>query len=124
MASSLHNLSVHDPEQIPSGAGKSFGIVVSEWNSVITMALLQGCVETLLKYEVAENDILVRFVPGTFELPMGALKLAEQNRFAGIVCIGCVIKGKPNMTSTSVMRQHRASCRWASICTFLWYLVC
>lgn len=94
MASSLHNLSVHDPEQIPSGAGKSFGIVVSEWNSVITMALLQGCVETLLKYEVAENDILVRFVPGTFELPMGALKLAEQNRFAGIVCIGCVIKGE------------------------------
>jgi 6,7-dimethyl-8-ribityllumazine synthase len=94
MATQLSNLSDHDPAMVPSGAGKIFGIVVSEWNSEITSALLKGCLDTLLQYGVSEKDILIRYVPGTFELPVGAQKLAELHRLAGIVCIGCVIKGE------------------------------
>jgi 6,7-dimethyl-8-ribityllumazine synthase len=94
MASSLQNLSEHDPDKVPSGTGKTFGIVVSEWNGEVTSALLQGCTDTLLQYGVAQQDIYIKHVPGTFELPFGAQRLAEQHHLAGIVCIGCVIKGE------------------------------
>jgi len=94
MASSLKNLSDYDPASVPSGAGKRFGVVVAEWNQHITFALMNGCNETLRQYGVAEEDILISFVPGTFELPFAAQKLAKEFHLAGVVCIGCVIKGE------------------------------
>jgi 6,7-dimethyl-8-ribityllumazine synthase len=94
MASALKNLSDYDASNVPAGTGKSFGIVVSEWNIDITRPLLDGCLDTLKKYDVSEKNIVVNFVPGTFELPLGAQLLAQRNHLAGIVCIGCVIKGE------------------------------
>src|SRR5687768_6400373 len=94
MASSLKNLSDYDPSNIPAGTGKCFGIVVSEWNLDITRPMYEGCRETLKKYGVSENNIYFNMVPGTFELPLGAQLLAQRNHLAGIVCIGCVIKGE------------------------------
>ena len=94
MASSLHNLSDYDPSTVPTGKGKKFGIVVADWNSHITYKLLHGCIDTLLKYEVSKDDISICHVPGTFELPFGARRLLADEKFAGIVCIGCVIKGE------------------------------
>lgn len=94
MASSLKNLSDYDPEQIPNGKGKRFGIAVAEWNEHITAALLEGCMDTLRHHGVKQEDIVVKVVPGTFELPFAAKRLAQTNHVSGVICIGCVIKGE------------------------------
>ena len=94
MASALQNLSDYDTEKVPSGSGKSFGITVAEWNKHITFELLRGCFETLIKHGVAENDIHINFVPGTFELPFAAKVLAQKHHLSSVICLGCVIKGE------------------------------
>ena len=81
-------------DALPSGAGCKFGIVVSDWNRTITDKLFEGCKQTLLAAEVAEDDIHVIRVPGSFELPMGAKLLLARQKVDAIVCIGCVIKGE------------------------------
>lgn len=58
MATSLKNLSDHDPSAIPDGSFMKFGIVVSEWNEAITSALLEGAINTLQKYGVKKENIL------------------------------------------------------------------
>lgn len=93
MASSLQNLSDYNPAEVPSGKGKRFGIVVAEWNRHITFALLEGCVDTLRHHGVLSEDIIVKVVPGTFELPFAAKKLQTQH-VSAVICIGCVIKGE------------------------------
>ncbi|HPA35071.1 MAG TPA: 6,7-dimethyl-8-ribityllumazine synthase [Chitinophagales bacterium] len=94
MASALQNLSSYDTEKVPNGNGKSFGIVVAEWNKHITFELLKGCIETLLQHGVADKDILVSYVPGTFELPFAARQLAVRHHVSSVICLGCVIKGE------------------------------
>lgn len=94
MATSLKNLSDYDPKSVPTGSGKKFGVVVSEWNEHITFELMKGCNETLLQHGVSEDDIIISFVPGTYELPYAAKVLAQQNHLAAVICIGCVIKGE------------------------------
>ncbi len=94
MVSALQNLSSYDTEKVPNGNGKSFGIAVAEWNKHITFELLKGCMETLIQHGVSENDIHIHFVPGTFELPFAGKKLAQQHHLAGVICLGCVIKGE------------------------------
>jgi 6,7-dimethyl-8-ribityllumazine synthase len=94
MASSLKNLSTYDESNLPSAAGLSFGIVVSDWNTDITHALYQGCLDTLVKHGVSEDDIRTAQVPGSFELPVGAKIMAGVKRFDAIICLGCVIKGE------------------------------
>jgi 6,7-dimethyl-8-ribityllumazine synthase len=93
------NLSEHDPERIPSAENMRFGIVVSEWNHEITDALLNGAVDTLIKYGVPETDIIINHVPGSFELPLGAQFIAEYDDVDGVICLGCVIQGEtPHFT--------------------------
>jgi len=94
MASSLKNLSAYDDSNIPDGAGKAFGIVVSEWNRDITHALYEGCVETLEKHGVSTDDMHVIQVPGSFELPSGAKLVAGYHKLDAVICLGCVIKGE------------------------------
>lgn len=94
MATSLQNLSHYNTEKVPDGSGKVFGIAVSEWNKHITFELLKGCVETLLKHGVSEKDIHITYVPGTFELPFAAKKLAQIYHLTAAICLGCVIKGE------------------------------
>ena len=69
------------------------GIVVSEWNSNITFALLNGAVETLKKHGVTDENILVSFVPGTFELTFGARQMALKKSLDAVITLGCVIRG-------------------------------
>lgn len=87
MATALQNLSNYDSEKVPSGQGKAFGIVVAEWNKHITFELLKGCIETLLKHGVKEEDINVSYVPGTFELPFAAKKLAQKSLKKKPICV-------------------------------------
>ena len=94
MASALHNLSVYDDTNIPDADDLLFGIVVSDWNPLITRALYEGCVETLLKHGAREENIHVVQVPGSFELPVGARIISGQHNLDCIICLGCVIKGE------------------------------
>ncbi len=94
MASSLKNLSNHDPAHIPDGSSMKFGIVVSEWNQEITGALLDGTLSTLRKHGVKQENIQILTVPGSFELPFGARVLAEQFNPNAVICLGCVIQGE------------------------------
>lgn len=88
------NLSVYNLESVPAANGMKFGIVVAEWNYEITGALAQGAVDTLTKHGVDEEDIIVKHVPGTFELPLGGQYLAEYTQVDAIILIGCVIQGE------------------------------
>lgn len=94
MSSSLKNLSVFEGGEVPAGNNRKFGIVYSEWNHEITHKLLEGAVSTLLKYGVAENDIYIHPVPGSYELTLGAQMLCESSDADAIICLGCVIQGE------------------------------
>ncbi len=94
MATSLKNLSSYDPDSIPDCSEYKFGIVVSEWNEMITAALAQGCVDTLLRQGANNNNIRVQTVPGSFELPLGGQFFFESTDVDAVILIGCVIQGE------------------------------
>ena len=94
MASSLKNLSITEGTEVSSAKNMKFGIVVSEWNSEITNALLNGAVNTLLKYKAKKSDIIIKHVPGSFELTLGAQFLIEYKEVDAVICLGCVIQGE------------------------------
>src|SRR5574343_1778575 len=94
MATALRNLSEYDKDFVPNGADFKVGIVVSEWNDSITLNLLKGAKEAFLDNGVKEENILVRFVPGAFELPLGAQYMCEFTDVDGVVAIGVVIQGE------------------------------
>lgn len=70
------------------------GIVTSEWNSEITKNLLSGCQETLRSLGVLEKNIISRYVPGSFELPLAAQWLLEKTNIDAVICLGSVIQGE------------------------------
>lgn len=71
-----------------------FAIVVSRFNEFVTSKLLAGAVETLGQHGVADGDVVVVHVPGAFEIPLAAKKLAESGAFEAVICLGCVIRGE------------------------------
>jgi len=77
-----------------NAAGLRIGIIVSRFNNLITEKLLQGAVATLKSHGVAEEEITVVHVPGSFEIPMAAKKVARRGRVDAIVCLGCLIRGE------------------------------
>ncbi len=93
MATVLKNLSEYDAGSVPSGSGKRIAIVVAEWNSEITFALRDGAISSLKKNGVKSNDIEVHYVPGAFELTLGAEWSGTDEDIDAVICIGCVIKG-------------------------------
>jgi 6,7-dimethyl-8-ribityllumazine synthase len=94
MATEGRNLSEYNKEFIPSGADFTIGIVVSEWNENITLNLLKGAKQALTDNGVKEENIIVRFVPGAFELPLGCQFMCESGNIDGVVAIGTVIQGE------------------------------
>ncbi|MFN5417387.1 MAG: 6,7-dimethyl-8-ribityllumazine synthase [Flavobacteriia bacterium] len=94
MATEHRNLSEYDKNNIPNGADFKVGIVVSEWNDSITLNLLAGAKQALLENGVQEKNIMVRFVPGAFELPLGAQLMLDNTDVDGVIVIGVVIQGE------------------------------
>ena len=94
MATALHNLSEYDTNSIPDASNMCFGIVVSEWNKEITGALLDGAVSTLEKHGALPENIIVKTVPGSFELVYGACQMSRNDRYDAIIILGCVIRGE------------------------------
>jgi len=73
---------------------KKFAIVVAEWNEEITEALYEGAYQGLLELGAKKNNIIRKNVPGTFELTLGALRLAEKKNIDAVIVLGCVIQGE------------------------------
>lgn len=76
------------------GTGKTFGIIVSRFNSFITKRLLEGAQDCLVRHGINEDDISVFWVPGACELPITAMRLAKSSKYNGIICLGAVIRGE------------------------------
>jgi len=113
MATALKNLSEYTSNGFGDLSQTRIGIVVSEWNDQVTSALFQGAMETLLKEGVKQENIVVKTVPGSFELTFGAQNLLEKYSSWGrsgmvkknspypellaidaVICLGCVIQGE------------------------------
>lgn len=92
MTSKKKNLSQYS--SVPSAVDMRFGIVVSEWNGEVTESLLKGAVQTLRKAGCAEHNILIKYVPGTFEIPLGVQFFAEYTDVDAVIALGCVIQGE------------------------------
>jgi len=75
------------------GKGLKFGVVASRFNEFITRKLLEGAQDALLRHGVVEGDIDVAWVPGSFEIPLVAQKLAQTKRYDAVICLGAVIRG-------------------------------
>lgn len=99
MSSNLKNLSDYDFNSVPDASKMKFGIVVSEWHNEITENLFKGAFDTLIKHGAKEKNILKKYVPGSFELTIGAQLVAEYTEADAIICLGCVIQGEtPHFT--------------------------
>lgn len=95
MATANQNLSNYDFDSVPDASAMRVGIVVSEWNEQITTGLLNGACSTLLKHGLNKDNLSIHYVPGGFELPLGAQFLLESStNFDAIICLGCVIQGE------------------------------
>jgi len=94
MSSSLKNLSDFSHIEVGNAKGLKFAIVVSQWNSQVTGALLDGAVSGLLKHGALEADIEVVQVPGSFELISGADIVFRKEALDAVICLGCVIQGE------------------------------
>ncbi len=75
------------------GKGLKFGLAVSRFNEFISRRLLEGARDALLRHGVSDEDIEVAWVPGSFEIPLIAKKLAQTKRYDAVICLGAVIRG-------------------------------
>lgn len=76
-----------------TGQGLRIGIVAARFNEIITKSLVAGAVDGLTRHGVAREDIALAWVPGAFEIPLVARKMAEKGTFDAIICVGAVIRG-------------------------------
>ena len=73
--------------------GMKVGIVAARFNEFITSKLLSGAMDGLLRHEVREEDIHVAWVPGAFEIPVIAARMARSGKYDAVICLGAVIRG-------------------------------
>jgi len=76
------------------GSGKKFGVVLSRFNDMIGRRLLDGTMDCLVRHGVAEKDVRVVRVPGSFEIPVVAAKMAATKSYDAVICLGAVIRGE------------------------------
>ncbi len=76
-----------------SAEGFKFGIIVSRFNDFISSRLVEGAMDALVRHGATEEQVSVIKVPGAFEIPLTAKKLAESGRYDAVICLGAVIRG-------------------------------
>jgi len=76
-----------------NGKGQKHAIVVSRFNELLTSRLLEGALDCLRRHGVADKDITINRVPGSFEIPYAAQKLALSKKFDAVICLGALIRG-------------------------------
>ena len=75
------------------GTGLRIGIVCTRWNDFMGHRMLEGAKDTPLRHDVADDDITIAVVPGCFEIPLAAKKMAESGNYDALVCLGVLIRG-------------------------------
>ncbi len=75
------------------GEGQKFALVVGRFNSFISQELLKGAFDALFRHGVREEDVTVVWVPGSFEIPLVAKRLAQSGRYQAVICLGAIIRG-------------------------------
>ena len=80
-------------EGVLLGKGLKFGVVISRFNEFITQKLLEGARDALLRHGVSPDDIDIAWVPGSFEIPLVALRLARTKKYDAVICLGAVVRG-------------------------------
>ena len=80
-------------EGVLLGKGLKFGLVVARFNEFITKKLLEGAQDALLRHGVSQEDIEVAWVPGSFEIPLIAKKLAQTKKYDAVICLAAVVRG-------------------------------
>ena len=93
MATAYQNLSEYDFNSVPDASEMNIGIVVAEWNKNITEKLLEGACNTLEKHGVKPEHIVVKRVPGSFELTFGSAQMIKSGKVDAVIAIGCVVRG-------------------------------
>ncbi len=73
--------------------GSKFGIIASRFNDLITKELISGCNDMLLRHGAEDKDITIVWVPGAFEIPLAAQKMAKAKSYDALICLGTVIRG-------------------------------
>jgi 6,7-dimethyl-8-ribityllumazine synthase len=94
MSSQHRNLSEFGSSPLPDVAGKSFAIIVSEWNAQVTESLYEGAFQTLMRYGAKAERIMRKNVPGSYELTLAAQWMAQVSHVDAVICLGCVIQGE------------------------------
>src|SRR4051794_12317957 len=80
-------------EGMLTGRGRRFGIVAARFNEFITSKLLEGALDALRRHEADPDAIDVAWVPGSFEIPLAAKRMATSGRYDAVICLGAVIRG-------------------------------
>ncbi len=93
MATAYHHLSDYDASTVPSARDMRFGIVVADWNDRFTYSMADAAIETLKTHGATADNILVKHVPGSFELVYGAKWIIDNAQVDAVIAIGCVIRG-------------------------------
>lgn len=88
------DLSDYKKTGIEGAENMKFGIIISEWNEKVTDALLKGAYETLVSHGVDKEKILIKYVPGSYELSLGAQFFMEYTNVQAVIALGCVIQGE------------------------------
>lgn len=76
-----------------SAKDKKFGIVISRFNEMISKSLLSGAFDCLVRHGASEDEITVVYVPGSFEIPLAAKKMAASKKYDAVICLGTIIRG-------------------------------
>lgn len=76
------------------GNGHKYGIIIGRFNEFIGSKLKEGALDTLVRHGVDMEDIDVMWIPGAFEMPLAAKKMAQTGRYDGIICLGAIIRGE------------------------------
>lgn len=102
MSSSHKNLDQFGTEGLKPVSGKRIAIITAEWNQEVTFSMRDAAIEFLGRYGLNAQDMVLKNVPGSFELIYGAVQCFEQEDLDGIILIGCVIQGEtPHFTFIS-----------------------
>ena len=89
--------------------GIRVGIVVARFNEFITSKLLGGAMDALVRHDINEDDVDVAWVPGAFEIPLIAKKMAKSGKYDAVIALGAVIRDRPATMTMSATRSPRAS---------------
>ncbi len=94
MSSADKNLNLHKDRNLEKINGKKVAIVVSEWNSEVTDKLLEACKIALLENGARESELIIKYVPGSFELTHASNIMAAYEDIDAVICLGCIIQGE------------------------------